>query len=308
MEGIKISCIQERTEEIESIKLLKLRDSLYDKAKLLNNLVVVTSIIPIVYTIIVNNLEFDFFNTRTLLGVDELGVIISLIVSSIISILSSKINDYKLESNILRQAYDCKVFEIRGNKFIIPKETKEILNGINIDEKDKIRYAKWYDEEFTNNKYYDILICQVDNLLYTMYVYSKLKKTIDKAILMIVVFILLLISYSIFNGLIIQALFKVIVPISPIFAIVFTTWEKLKNNIDDYKSKMEMIREDVLKDRIDIIYLEAIQDKILINRLNDVLIPKALREHYLKPGNEYKIELQKFKNEVNQHIIYKCKI
>lgn len=302
MEEIKINYIQDKTEELENIKLLKLRDILYDKAKLLNYIAIFTSMIPIVYTIIVNNFKFEIFNTRTLLGVDELGIIVSLLVSSIISILSSKINNYKLESNILRQAYDCRIFEIRGNKFIIPEETKKTLEDITIDGKDRIRYEKWYGEDFTNNKYYDILICQVDNLLYTMYVYSKLKKTMDKIILCIISFILVLISYSIFNGLIIQTFFKVIVPFSPVFAIIFTTWEKLRNNIDDYKNKMKIIKEDVEADMIDIIYLEAIQDKILINRLNDVLIPKVLREHYLKPGNEYKIELHNFKNVVKEHL------
>lgn len=54
--------IQNRTKEDENIKLLKLRDILYDKAKLLNNIVIILSILPIIYTIIVNNLDLEIFD------------------------------------------------------------------------------------------------------------------------------------------------------------------------------------------------------------------------------------------------------
>lgn len=258
------------------------------------------SLIPILYTIVVNNYKLEIFNKTMALGVDELGVIISLIISSIISRLTSRINYYKMESNVLRQAYDCKIFEIRGNKFIIPESTKKTLENIIIDEKDKKRYGCWYGNEFTVNKYYNILICQVDNLLYTMYLYSRLKKTVDIVMKLLIGFIVILISYSIIENTIIQVLFKIVIPFLPIISIVFSTWEKLKNNIYDYENKLEIIREDIELNNIDFIYLEAIQDKILINRLNDILVPKYLREFYLKEDNEYKKALKKFKKELRE--------
>jgi hypothetical protein len=299
--GVKmenVNDIQYRSREVGNIKLLKLRDILYDKAKKLNKIVILLSIIPIIYTIIVNNFNIIIFNSEKVLGIDEFGVIIALIVSSIITILSSKINNYKLDSNILRQAYDCRVFKIRGNKFIIPEKTKIVLENTVIDKNDKKRYENWYDGEMTNNWCCDVLICQIDNLLYTMYLYSRLKKIMDIIIWGLIISILALISYGLFEGIIIKILFKFIVPIFPMLTIVFTTWTKLKNNIYDYENKMETIKEDARKNEIDNIYLESIQDKILINRLNDVLVPKVLREFYLKPGNEYKLELKKFNDYI----------
>lgn len=294
MKEIKIEGIQSRTRNLENIKLLKLRDILYDKAKFINNIVIILSLIPILYTILVNIMDFEIFDSKKLLGLDELGVIIALLMGTFIYLLSSKIAHYKFESNILRQNYDCRVFQIRGNKFIIPDKTKSTLEKIKIDEKDRKRYQDWYGDRFINNKDYDVLICQVDNLLYTMYLYSRFKKTMKTIIFLLGVVILAAIGYGLYQGKTVEIFFKFIVPLSPILAILYTTWEKLKNNIYDYKDKIEEIKKDIEKGKIDALYLEAIQDKILINRLNDILAPKILRERYLKEGNEYKEELEVF--------------
>lgn len=168
------------------------------------------------------------------------------------------------------------------------------LDNISLDKKDKARYEDWYHGDFSSGWFHNVLICQVDNLLYTMYLYSRLKKTMDRIIWILGLSIMTAITYGLYQGLVIEVFFKLVVPLSPIIAIVFTTWSKLKDNIYDYDSKLKTIKDDVEKGIVDNIYLEAIQDKILINRLNDVLVPKLLREHYLKPGNEYKIELKEF--------------
>lgn len=286
--------IKEQTKINENIKLLKLRDLLYNKAKLLNIIAIFFSTIPMIYTIIINNLEVIKIKNRSL-GNDELGVIISILVATIVYMISYKINKYKLDSNILRQLYDCKVFKIRGNKFIIPTCLRKELEDISVNETDKEKYGKWYGEEFIGKKEYDILICQVDNLLYTTYLYQKLKKILDKVIGSILVLMISSIVYSCFKGHIIEVFFQWTVPFSTIMVMLVTVWSKLSRNIDDYNEIIEIIKSDIEGNKIDERYIEALQDKILINRLNDVLIPNKLRSFYLTEGNDYKAKLNEFK-------------
>lgn len=295
-EEIKMNFIVRNTRNIDNIKILKLRDRLYTKAKRVNNLIFIIGIIPIIYTLIINfmPIEFEILEEMSI-DLNEIGLIISIFISSIIYVMSEIIGRYKLESNILRQAYDCKVFNIRGNKFILSEKTYIALNKIEVSKKDIDYYEYWYGNEFGESDILNILICQVDNLLYTVYSYRRLKKTLSCIIFIIISILIFIIIQGTYTGELTSIFLKLIIPCTPIFSVVISKWSKLEKNVVECRKIIDEIKRDIERGLVDTLYLEAIQDKILINRLNDILIPKILREYYLKENNEYKVILKEFK-------------
>ena len=128
------------------------------------------------------------------------------IISFLFNVFLSKAQTkYLIISNTFREFYDCQVLEIEENSLLVDHSIIRQYIHFSKKKQDKPKYKVWYEEIFSDDDANNTLCCQMDNVIYTYYVYKSYKKLL--LIIPVVLGLLLLISLFCFGTLFFFLLF-----------------------------------------------------------------------------------------------------
>lgn len=283
------------THRKENIDLLRVRDYYFDKARNLNKLKTLLVYFPAVLLVVS---YFSWLPYYDWLDENRDYIINTITIASFIVIhfvLDRFIGDFLDISNAYREKYDVKVFGLEENPFAYA------MNG-DEDYTDKARlypsapkYETWYGEIFDDNNSRNIICAQLDNIIYTYYVYRHYRKFKIITFGLIIGFMAAF-SFVFANGALVLGLMSV-------FNIAQTFIEE-KSEIDGLIESnygiMELVRKDSARiaaelDSGNTSILRTLQDTIINNRNNSIFISKFARNLYLKDSNIYYKKLDEYK-------------
>ena len=324
MNGILLRC-----KKSENINLLKARDAFFDIARKWHRLYLATIIAPVVIaalTYILPLISIPFYHINFSFLDTYRDFIVG--ISTILFLLVGNIVQYKVsvnceKSNILREIFDCDVFDLPENEFAydygIVRKNKTDYNEDVVKkwrkkpDRDDGKYEAWYGEVFSDNDNYNILCLQMDNVIYTKYAYRDYKKLIRIWIrityialgLIMLLFIFVLHNFSAF----VLIVFSCTGLIQMLLEMLMKTRELIKNNTDIIKkicgTEKTISDETISAERVanikqeldgpnGKILLRDLQDIILRNRDQSLFILKSVRELYLEPNSD-----NKYLNDLN---------
>ena len=172
------------------------------------------------------------------------------------NIVQNKVSVNCEKSNILREIFDCDVFDLPENEFAydygIVRKNKTDYNEDVVKkwrkkpDRDDGKYEAWYGEVFSDNDNYNILCLQMDNVIYTKYAYRDYKKLIRIWIrityialgLIMLLFIFVLHNFSAF----VLIVFSCTGLIQMLLEMLMKTRELIKNNTDNLRNRKNNIR------------------------------------------------------------------
>lgn len=117
----------------------------------------------------------EFFDTAR-------DIIISLVALGLFVLcvpIENQLNRYREVSNLFREQYDVDVLGFPCNPFIhdeFSEEQQKMYEEGARKYRDYQKYEAWYEEVFPDNHYANVICCQMDNVLYTLYVYQEVIK------------------------------------------------------------------------------------------------------------------------------------
>ena len=287
--------ILKRTHLNKNINLLKARDYFFDRARKRYKLYLVTVFIP-VFIAVITYVPLIYINFKIVESLRDFIIgttsIIFLILAKIIT--NKNDNDTHI-SNMLREYYDCQIYQMRENPLIYDFSElfddkgnfkKEIVRAYEAvkDHKNGV-YENWYGEVFSSNKNLDILSFQMDNVIYTYHVYNEYLKHINIYLTILYTVIILIFLSSVFIlkqiSIFILMMFSIVGVVQMFFdmkksAVELisknkTIYEYVKNNIKFIKNKLKKNNE----------FLRSMQDIIASNRDKGLFIPQKVRNVYL---------------------------
>ena len=311
--------ILRKTHIKKNIDLLKARDVYFDNARSRNKWFKMTIIVPplvasLTYLpFIVSAFPFVEVYRDFIIGIcTVLFVVIG-------EWIQKKNSDDLTISNALREEYDLEVFGINRNDFAfdesILKDAKgkykdEIINSWN-SRPDLSKYEVWYQEVFSDNKRCNILCLQLDNIIYTYFIYKEYKNSlkVNMIVGMIAIALLFIVSIFIWGN------------ASVFILIMFSLFGALQAQLTDYRmindlisansysynyvlNNSKEIKEKLADDKKGSEFLRALQNVVVTNRDKSLFVPKKIRDKFLANGNPFYQQLDNIKREylVNPYI------
>lgn len=269
------------THKKKNINLLRVRDYYFDKARKLNTYRIICVAFPIVL-LVASYLPFvncyDIFDKYR----DYYIGILSIFLFFAARKINAEIQKSLIISNVFREEYDINVFNIDRNKYAY--DTDIIAQYIDVSNNctnDSKKYEHWYEEIFTEENKNNVLCCQMDNIIYTYYVYRDTKKIYTIFLMISVLGVALLWFFVAIPSFIFLSIISLFSLFQMFIEYIDVCNELIENN--------EKIRQKVLFDEevITDIDLRCIQDSIINNRNRSLFIPKYIRNKYLRDGNPY---------------------
>lgn len=290
-----MNAILKNTHKKENINLLKARDYYFDIARKYNVLkigIVCLPSIMLIITYIPYIAKISWIENRR----DYIIGLISIIVFIFVQFKIKNVIDKNLYiSNAFREKYDCTVFEIAENPFEYTLDNYSQYMEKAKKVRDYDLYEVWYGEIFCDKKGRNIICCQMDNIIYTYFIYRAYRKF---SILIPVLLFILTSLFFMFYGK--NVGFLVFISIFNILQMyiesIDDTSKLIKNNLEIMGSAEEESSQ-IIKalDNEDTAIIRMLQDRILNNRNQSLFVPKFIRNKYLKAGSVYRRELDKYR-------------
>lgn len=281
------------THKKQNINLLRTRDYFFDKARKLHSLYIFCLTIPVLL-LLVSYMPFVSLYSFVDNCRDYYIGVISILIFFTARAVNNQIQTYLYISNTFREEYDVNVFHMKKNPYIYDDKTLEKYSeiaGKTIDDSKKYEY--WYEEIFCSDNRKNTICCQMDNVIYTYYVYRDTKKYYSS------MFAAALLGIAVLWAIIGQPRFIVLSIIT-----LFDILQLLVDSIDTCNELIEnnqMLREKVLtNDTMEYTDndIRCIQDCVVNNRNRSLFIPKVIRNRYLADGNPYYTDLNAIRKKL----------
>lgn len=277
--------ILKNTHRKENIDLLRVRDYYFDKARNLNKLKRILVYFPAIllvvsYFSLLPN--YDWVDDNRDYVINTITILSFIVIHFV---LDKFIGNHLEISNAYREKYDVNVLGIEENPFAYSVEG---------DYNDKARfypnipkYELWYGEIFDDNNNRNIILAQLDNIIYTYYVY-RFYRNYNTANFALIIGFMTAFSIAFANASLVLGLMSV-------FNIAQMYIEE-RANINELIESNYYIMEFVKQNRERIIneldngnesILRMLQDTIINNRNNSIFISKFARNLYLKDSSVY---------------------
>lgn len=283
------------THRKENIDLLRVRDYYFDKARDLNKLKTLLVYFPAILLVVsyFSGLPYyDWIDENRDYIINTITILTFIVIHFVIDRF---IGNYLDISNAYREKYDVNVFGLDENPFAYA------MNGTE-DYTDKARlypnvskFETWYGEIFDDDNSRNVICAQLDNIIYTYYVYKHYRKY--KAITFgLMIGFMAVFSFVFANGALVLGLMSVF-NIAQMFIEEKTDVDEL---IETNYGIMELVKRDSARiieelDNGNTSILRTLQDTIITNRNNSIFISKFARNLYLKDNNIYLKKLDEYK-------------
>lgn len=287
--------ILKETHKKENIQLLKIRDYYFDTARRYNKLKTLFIYLPpvllvVTYFPILSNISWVTNGRDYIVGFISIAAFLLTHY-----ILEKKISNNLYISNAFREKYDCNVFGIDENPFAYSLESMPQYMDKARFINDFYKYEVWYGETFCYKNGRNVICCQMDNIIYTYYVYRDYKKLLSS----IPVIILLVLLVSILYGF--NVFLLVFLSVFNILQLYIESKSSVDELIQTNRNIMETVKnskEEIIKklDQDDASVIRMLQDVILNNRNQSLFIPRSIRYRHLREDSIYYLKLNEYKD------------
>ncbi len=286
------------THKKTNIDLLKIRDKHFSIARHINLIVIFCAFLPVV----VSTISYVFMYIDWVDNYRDLYVgVLTFLMFILAHFFLKKVIDKHLSiSNAFREEYDCRVFGIEHNKFAkkignldFSKSADKLISS----RRDLDKYECWYGEIQSSSNNSNILIAQLDNIIYTYCIYRSYRWLIT-VVRLSFVFVSLVLSFLFahYNW---RVLILTFVASFTIIQLLIEDFSVTTEMINKNKHLMDYLRDDdgLIRDIIDDdvkgkAFIRSVQDQIIDNRRNSIFVPFYIRKIYLtgkRKKNYYKI-------------------
>lgn len=309
--------ILNRTHRPSNINLLKARDYYFDKARVANNrygkICMLTPIFLTVTGMLAGSILSLFQNNNQIIQninswldsyLDAFVGITSVIAFIANLFIDSYVGSNMEKSNVLREEYDCRVFNIDRNPFWDNSQQ----NNIPLYEKkaafmpDRGKYEVWYREIFSSDDFANTICLMMDNAIYTYHVYKVYRKKILRELICIAI------VFALYSAWFLTASVSTIM-VNP-FILFLAVFDEVKELIESYLVSKEQEEEtydliDFVKNNKDLLMqnkeqqktiLRSAEDVIYSNRQKSLFIPKTVRNKFLSNDCIYYKDLDYIKS------------
>ena len=283
------------THKKQNIDLLRVRDLFFDKARKLYKFRTFSMVLPVILLVAS---YLPFISRITVLDMyrDYYIGVISIVLFFVTDLIDDKMQEYLEISNTFREQYDVNVFGIEQNKYIYDNALiAQYLPLADTSVHDSKKYEYWYEEIFCEEPLGNILCCQMDNIIYTYYVYRSTKKLYTAAVAAVAVLMVVLWIVVGTPSFLILSILSAFSVVQMFLEYIDVCSELIDNN---QKLREKLLHGDEKVSEIDV---RCIQDCIVTNRNRSLFIPKYIRDKFLKDGNPYYMDL----NEVRKKLLPK---
>lgn len=287
--------ILKNTHKKKNIDLLRVRDYYFDKARHLNTLKTMLVYLPAILLVVSYFSWLPYYD-----WVDENRdyIINTITIASFVLIhfaVDRFIDNYLDVSNAYREMYDVRVLGIEKNPFAYAVNSdKDYLDKARLYPYSS-KYETWYGEIFDDSNSRNIICAQLDNVIYTYYVYKHYRKhsTIIFGLIIgfMTVFSLLFAKgawvlglMSVFN--IAQMYIEERSNINDLIESNFGIMELVENKGSGFAEELDNGNTSILR---------TLQDTIINNRNNSIFISKSIRNLYLKENSVYREKLNEYR-------------
>jgi hypothetical protein len=259
----------------ENINRLCAQKQLYIKAKRIFILQIILAV-PVTVLLSLTKVILGLFSVDVSSYVLVYGMSLSLMELLLINLV---INDLKKTAAKVQESFDCLVYEMEWNNFIVGKKpSKEVItrnaNEFKASGGDVSKLADWYPIEFAHLPLRkSILLCQKTNLNYDISIREAFKKRvlIVAGITLVVLVICTLIGDLSFQDFIT----RVVASFLPVFILatkIVIENNKTMKNAEELRAAIETLLED--ESSITDKALRSVQDKLYLSRKDGALIPE----------------------------------
>ena len=278
------------THRADCINLLKVRDYLFDKARRLHLAKLCLMVIPAIFAVsaVIPVLNSDLYTM--VVG------LISICCYFLVVRIQMAIDAWLGASNSFREEYDVRVFEMEPNVFFHDKTNLDEYNHCSRYMPHVSKYEMWYGEVACENHFANVICAQLDNIIYTYFIYRKTKQV--WTILLTVLSCLLgaIIVFLILRGQLSNALLFVIAAFGA-FQVLLDERSTMSSLIDDNKKIMDQADEFPAEKANNELFVRTLQDAAIENRRRSLFVPLKIRDEYLKDDSEYYKRLDNFREK-----------
>ena len=275
--------ILNRTHRPSNINLLKARDYYFDKARVANNrygkICMLTPIILTVVGMLAGSILSLFEKNSQVISdinswldsyLDAFVGITSVIAFIANLFIDSYVGSNMEKSNVLREEYDCRVFNIDRNPFWDNSQQ----NNIPQYEKkaafmpDRGKYEVWYREIFSSDDFANAICLMMDNAIYTYHVYKVYRKKILRELICIAI------VFALYSAWYLTASVSTIM-VNP-FILFLAVFDEVKELVESYFVSKEQEEEnydliDFVKNNKDMLMHDKGQQKTILRSAQDVI-------------------------------------
>lgn len=292
------------TRKRSNIELLRARDYWFNKARRWGWTATVLSLVPIVFTAISYlpiPVFIDYFDSMR----DVFIGIAALVLFLVCIPISRRSDEYRAVSNKFREWYDVKVLRIPRNPFILSEQLSEEEERMREEGarcyRDHQKYEAWYEEVFSDNHYANVICCQMDNAIYTYYVYKDAVRFYWGCTFALL--LLIVVPALIFQS--IEALILVLVSsfaiLTECIQSIREVYEQLGTLADMHEiAKTEQIN--LTNDEECLLFIREAQDAIAEYRSLSVFVPRFIRLKYLREDSPYYADLNDLKARLYKNL------
>lgn len=285
------------TRKNSNIELLRARDFWFNKARRWGWAATVISMVPIVFTAISYLPIPDFIDyfdeTR-----DILIGIAALVLFLICIPIERRSNRLRSVSNEFRELYDVQVLGIPRNPFLLPEKLSEKEEQM-LEEgarryRDHQKYEAWYEEVFSDNHHANVICCQMDNAIYTYYVYRDAVRFYWGCTFALLLLVIL--PALIFQS--IEALILILVSSFAILTECLQSIREIHGQLDTLSDMHDIAKTeeiDLDDDEACTLFIRETQDAIAGYRDASVFVPRFIRLKYLQEDSPYYADLNDLK-------------
>ncbi|MGB4985188.1 MAG: S-4TM family putative pore-forming effector [Erysipelotrichaceae bacterium] len=294
------------THKKESIDLLIIRDYYFEIARKLSQLNTVIVLAPSVLlaVLIVSNKHENFVWSNLTINTDIFVGCITIVAWFLSIKCKVVVNKYLDISNCFREKYDEEVLGIEKEPYLftfddnyLKKLGDKVLNRKCV--KDNLKYDSWYGERFIgdsvkNSEIKNKMLCQIDNLIYSKYIYIDHNRLFT--IILIIIVILFFINVYRLNDM--DKIILLLLTISQIFlelsSYVVSTKDK-EQELEEILGKIKGLNTEV---EIEQFNIRALQNVVFEVRRHTTIVPKFIRLFNLREDSVYKNELNEYRKKL----------
>lgn len=281
-----------------NIDLLRARDFWFNRARRWGWCATALSIVPILLTIfsyLPIPALIDFFDKSR-----DVIVGVAALIFFIACIPIERVSDkYRSVSNEFRERYDINVLDLPLNPFLFSAELPEGKKEAMLKEgarryRDHQKYEAWYEEVFSTNPKANVICCQMDNALYTYYVYTDTERFYKWCTIVFLLTILLL-ALAFRNG---EVLILVTVSSFAILTECLRNIQEIReqlNTLSNLHNTTKVVVEKLKTEEEYNLFIRELQDSIAEYRKVSAYVPRFIRLKYLKEDSPYYADLNELK-------------
>lgn len=285
------------TRKRSNIELLRARDFWFNKARRWGWAATIISFVPIVFTALSYlpiPLYIDYFDeTRDVyIGIGALVLFLICIP------IERKSNFLRSVSNDFRELYDVKVLGIPRNPLVLSmpfSESEEAMLAEGARRyRDHQKYEAWYEEVFSDNHFANVICCQMDNALYTYYIYKDAARFYWACTIALLLLVLVpaLVFWSI------EALILILISSFAIITECIQSIREIYGQLETLEGMHDVAKAepiDLLDEESCMLFVREIQDAIAEYRSVSVFVPRFIRLRYLREDSPYYADLNELK-------------